>query len=539
MSFTDHVLFAAIATLMEEMQEQENNGRADSYPSDYCEYTMPSFTPDATYYIDQLCNIAQELFDGADAACNSECSTSAKKLIPPIICGVIFESIDALTLENSSKIKFYRVASEFCNVEDTFPAEFLFSNEQPQLSAALTELTAGSFNMILVAAQKSGKDDAYIGFIKIFCEFMLYLEDYLSNSSGISMQNRPSLVVLEKALSTVKSHKQQMEVDNPALKSEYGQAHTSNNKNAIDNLLSQARTERKYKNMAQAEKCYKKILEISPDNWEAQIFSTLCSVYHSSSTTNPSAIQNYTEEIIRCIPGAMELAKKQLYSRGEIIDSIGDVATLATELASNYFVAAMNRYKSVGRSAIANKAKIAQVNAIIQMLFVVGDNIDAHFNNDTELCAYTACGCWRIAFDCYENCDMPAPQGLSEHYYKIVKYIPDYRCAKPLSEGTAQVSSSSEGCYIATAVYGSYDCPPVWTLRRFRDHFLAVRWYGRLFIRFYYAVSPRLVEIFKDTKWFTRLCKYPLDKLVTHLNENGYKDTAYADHPVHSQMEDN
>ncbi|MFR9028073.1 MAG: DUF2726 domain-containing protein [Clostridium sp.] len=28
------------------------------------------------------------------------------------------------------------------------------------------------------------------------------------------------------------------------------------------------------------------------------------------------------------------------------------------------------------------------------------------------------------------------------------------------------------GCYIATAVYGSYDCPQVWVLRRFRDQIL-------------------------------------------------------------------
>ena len=29
------------------------------------------------------------------------------------------------------------------------------------------------------------------------------------------------------------------------------------------------------------------------------------------------------------------------------------------------------------------------------------------------------------------------------------------------------------GCYVATAVYGSYDCPQVWTLRRYRDDILA------------------------------------------------------------------
>lgn len=34
------------------------------------------------------------------------------------------------------------------------------------------------------------------------------------------------------------------------------------------------------------------------------------------------------------------------------------------------------------------------------------------------------------------------------------------------------------GCYVATAVYGSYDCPQVWTLRRFRDNTLAATWYS-------------------------------------------------------------
>ena len=29
---------------------------------------------------------------------------------------------------------------------------------------------------------------------------------------------------------------------------------------------------------------------------------------------------------------------------------------------------------------------------------------------------------------------------------------------------------NENGCYIATCVYGSYDCPQVLTLRRFRDY---------------------------------------------------------------------
>ena len=55
--------------------------------------------------------------------------------------------------------------------------------------------------------------------------------------------------------------------------------------------------------------------------------------------------------------------------------------------------------------------------------------------------------------------------------------------------------NQENGCYVATAVYGSYDCPEVWVLRRYRDFTLAHSWYGRAFIRAYYAISPKLVKV--------------------------------------------
>ena len=85
------------------------------------------------------------------------------------------------------------------------------------------------------------------------------------------------------------------------------------------------------------------------------------------------------------------------------------------------------------------------------------------------------------------------------------------------------------GCYIATCVYGSYDCPEVWTLRRFRDYKLSKTWYGRLFIKTYYAVSPKLVKLFGKTNWFKKLWKKKLDRMVLKCNEQGYLDTPYDD----------
>ena len=90
-------------------------------------------------------------------------------------------------------------------------------------------------------------------------------------------------------------------------------------------------------------------------------------------------------------------------------------------------------------------------------------------------------------------------------------------------------SSSSSGCYIATAVYGSYDCPEVWTLRRYRDNVLNNTWYGRCFIRTYYAISPTLVKWFGDTEWFRRLFRAPLNRWVKKLNKFGFNNTLYKD----------
>lgn len=90
-------------------------------------------------------------------------------------------------------------------------------------------------------------------------------------------------------------------------------------------------------------------------------------------------------------------------------------------------------------------------------------------------------------------------------------------------------SQSSGGCYVATCVYGSYDCPEVWTLRRYRDDFLAITWGGKAFIKLYYAISPSLVKWFGKTKWFQTICKLKLDAMVEKLHANGVQDTPYDD----------
>lgn len=112
--------------------------------------------------------------------------------------------------------------------------------------------------------------------------------------------------------------------------------------------------------------------------------------------------------------------------------------------------------------------------------------------------------------------------------------IPDNCRIRYISENSSNTNSESSnnksgGCYVATCVYGSYDCPPVWTLRRFRDNTLSQNPFGRMFIRMYYAISPTIVKMFGNYKWFHNMWKNPLNRLVSKLQKIGIESTPYKD----------
>jgi hypothetical protein len=69
-------------------------------------------------------------------------------------------------------------------------------------------------------------------------------------------------------------------------------------------------------------------------------------------------------------------------------------------------------------------------------------------------------------------------------------------------------------CFIATAVYGSYDAPEVLILRRFRDIYLDTKYLGRLFIKAYYRLSPPIANWIKNKNRLKRYSKLLLNKIV-------------------------
>lgn len=115
-----------------------------------------------------------------------------------------------------------------------------------------------------------------------------------------------------------------------------------------------------------------------------------------------------------------------------------------------------------------------------------------------------------------------APDDVKPYYNKVI----DENNAYFINQINAR---KKKGCYVATCVYGSYNCPAVWTLRRYRDEVLAKSILGRAFIRFYYFVSPMAVKLFGNTSTFQKISRKKLDKFVYKLNKKGFKNTPYDD----------
>ena len=128
-----------------------------------------------------------------------------------------------------------------------------------------------------------------------------------------------------------------------------------------------------------------------------------------------------------------------------------------------------------------------------------------------------------------QNGSLAYPQSYKDIIMTYHKWINEIDPSHKVPIEAPAAGKRQGGCYVATAVYGSYDCPEVWTLRRYRDYTLAETWYGRTFVRVYYAISPTIVKWFGSSDWFKKIWRGKLDRVVEKLNSNGIDNTPYQD----------
>lgn len=88
------------------------------------------------------------------------------------------------------------------------------------------------------------------------------------------------------------------------------------------------------------------------------------------------------------------------------------------------------------------------------------------------------------------------------HWKKTGRHLDDY---------------GRERCFVATAVYGSYDAAEVLTLRKFRDEVLRKTSAGRVFITLYYRYGPHLARVVKSSAVLTHISRVCLDTFVNHI----------------------
>jgi len=75
---------------------------------------------------------------------------------------------------------------------------------------------------------------------------------------------------------------------------------------------------------------------------------------------------------------------------------------------------------------------------------------------------------------------------------------------------TAQPEKKDDGCFVATAVFGSYQHPDVITFRRFRDNTLETTAPGRAFIDWYYRTGPNMAAWLNDRPGLKPVVRLPL-----------------------------
>lgn len=282
------------------------------------------------------------------------------------------------------------------------------------------------------------------------------------------------------------------------------------NSDTIKNYLEMVKLAVESEDVNTADTYITKILELDTNNYEAWFYRAKITGWGSSIANDK------TKTAVVAAKKAISLAPDE--NKEEVAEELMNWIT-----AQN--LALVNIAKTISSDyTILNRLMLQWIDIVNEIPNLSADAI----KKEIELCK-NLCEQSKSAFG-------PIDRAIYATYFAFNNNEPYYiTFAKKLAPKIKESDSSYEipekkgGCYVATAVYGSYDCPEVWTLRRFRDYTLAESVFGRLFIRMYYAVSPTLVKWFGKTEWFKNLWKPTLDKMVAKLNAEGVEDTPYED----------
>ena len=290
----------------------------------------------------------------------------------------------------------------------------------------------------------------------------------------------------------------------------------------LHNLYQLARRAKDDNNNEYAAKYYDMILVEDPTSWEAAFYLVYCNAMRCSI----AQIKSAGNSVSNCIDTVLSLIRDHVQSEDEQDKAVSEVAMKCKHLSTLLYTAATKHFNGISEHIQGNYLQelVDNCSSARNIMYTLGNQIEAIFAGHETL-HLTAADAWKDGIEKHRKmmthfADKDSNQKLIlEYAAKIQKYDQSYQ--------SPEINTGS--CYVATCVCGSYDCPQVWTLRRYRDFHLAKTWHGRMFIHTYYAASPSIVNRFGHTRFFRKLWRWALDRLVQRLNANGYKNTPYED----------
>lgn len=105
-----------------------------------------------------------------------------------------------------------------------------------------------------------------------------------------------------------------------------------------------------------------------------------------------------------------------------------------------------------------------------------------------------------------------APEEKKNEYRSFVSDV-----MEDLTKPVQNEPRKKEGCYIATAVYGSYHSYEVVLLRMYRDKVLKKHLLGRIFIKIYYTLSPKLSKYFGSINALNNWTRKKLNRIMPYV----------------------
>ncbi len=289
----------------------------------------------------------------------------------------------------------------------------------------------------------------------------------------------------------------------------------------LQNLYELARRAKDDNDAEKAYDYYNRIAVMDPSSWEAYFYAA----YYRANLGTIGEIGSNADRLSNSVESVFNLIKKNVTNQDEQRKAVDEVSAKLKEISSSLF-RAYHDFDQKNKVPLAMEVQkqtnyVLNCSPTINLAYNAGDSIIKVFGDSY---GDVAASCWKCGVELNKQAlfyrwNMQQQDAIIKEYNaKIQKYDSSY-----------QIPEEKGGCYVATAVYGSYDCPQVWTLRRYRDYTLAETWYGRAFIRAYYAISPTLVKWFGNTEWFKRMWRGKLDCMVERLKAEGISDTPYED----------